>query len=154
MNQRILTSTIPPLLYMRICVVRCLCIRRKFYSTLHTVHMAVQKISWLHRRWRRWPKALFLMPPWPRANASVSIYRYKQQLSAPHPKVALFVESPHFERLNLMRHDVSHRGGSEAMGQTQDVHLLFVYKNALFLIVIFFRSSDHWLQNFYLSLYT
>lgn len=41
-----------------------------------------------------------------------------------------------------MRHDVSHRGGLEAMDQTQDVNLLFIYKNALFIIGLFFSSSE------------
>lgn len=72
----------------------------------------------------KWPKASLLMLTWPKANASVSIYRYKQQLSAPL-RVGLFVESPYFERLNLMRHDVSQIGELEAETTWVVTHLLF-----------------------------
>lgn len=61
----------------------------------------------------KWPKAFLLTLTRPKANASISINRYKQQLSAPQ-RAGLFVESHHFERSNLMRHDVSQIGELEA----------------------------------------
>lgn len=92
-----------------------------FCSMLCTQGRAENKVT---LQAEKWPKASPLVPTWPKANASVSINRHKQQLSAPL-RVGLFVESPYFERLNLMRHDVSQIGELEAETTWVVTHLLF-----------------------------